>query len=257
MSTLDGSSEGSAAVVAATPATPTVAAGAAPVIADVLEHAKDLYQVLGVEKGADAAAMSKARRQRHLALHPDKNDGGTEQSKRALQLVEDAYAQLSDPQRRDLYDLAQTVGFSAAAQQSLQAVHVSLAAHAIFSVGLSSSSSSAASSKPLVRNCSCGKPLAKPDDLLCVSCTSGFGVFNKAGRCKQLGCLDEVKEADYKGATPTEAVRGMCAKCAGRRKCTTWGCMRKCEAVDRDVCLVHHNQAIAAASGATTASVKK
>ncbi|KAG5191306.1 hypothetical protein JKP88DRAFT_285310 [Tribonema minus] len=59
----------------------------------------DLYAVLGVVKGADAASIKKAYRKLALLHHPDKN-GCPDKFKG----VAHAYGILSDPERREMYD---------------------------------------------------------------------------------------------------------------------------------------------------------
>jgi len=59
----------------------------------------DLYATLGVSRNADDAALSRAYRQAAKRTHPDA--GGTAA---AFQAVQEAYACLSDPFRRQLYD---------------------------------------------------------------------------------------------------------------------------------------------------------
>ena len=60
----------------------------------------DLYCRLGLTKDADLAAIKKAYRQLAIRLHPDKAGGSEEQFK----LVAEAYAILSDAEKRRLYD---------------------------------------------------------------------------------------------------------------------------------------------------------
>lgn len=229
--------------------TSTTASPSSVVIADVLANAKSLYEVLGdgVDQSSSPEQLAKARRQRQLALHPDRIQE-TADSKRALQLVEDAYTQLSDERKRGLYDMSQAMSAGGAAaiamQQSLHAMHVSLVTTAIFSNAASKSSSAtsaAAAAAPMpVRKCSCGMALSKPDDLLCSGCSS----YKKVGRCKSMGCLNDLTPvaAGVNAPPPTDAAKDMCLKCAQRRKCVTWGCMKKVECNTRDVCLSHHQQ---------------
>jgi DnaJ domain len=63
------------------------------------EGVRDLYQVLGVERGAAAPEIQKAYRQRAKTSHPD--SGGSVEAFSELGL---AYAILSDPERRARYD---------------------------------------------------------------------------------------------------------------------------------------------------------
>lgn len=60
---------------------------------------RDLYQVLGVERGSAAPEIQKAYRQRAKTAHPD--SGGSVEAFSELGL---AYAILSDPERRARYD---------------------------------------------------------------------------------------------------------------------------------------------------------
>eukprot|EP00730_Choanoeca_flexa_P006390 TRINITY_DN12143_c4_g7_i1.p1 TRINITY_DN12143_c4_g7~~TRINITY_DN12143_c4_g7_i1.p1 ORF type:complete len:667 (+),score=213.71 TRINITY_DN12143_c4_g7_i1:67-2067(+) len=62
------------------------------------------YEVLGVERDADAAALKKAYRRKALQLHPDKNKDNEEEATAQFQLVQAAYAVLNDPQERAWYD---------------------------------------------------------------------------------------------------------------------------------------------------------
>lgn len=61
------------------------------------------YEVLGVERSADAAAIKKAHRKLALKLHPDKNIGDDSAAEQ-FRLVQQAYECLSDPTERKWYD---------------------------------------------------------------------------------------------------------------------------------------------------------
>jgi curved DNA-binding protein len=65
--------------------------------------ADDLYSVLGVAKGADAAAIKKAYRKLAGELHPDKNPGNAKLEER-FKKVNHAYDVLGDAKKRKLYD---------------------------------------------------------------------------------------------------------------------------------------------------------
>ena len=65
--------------------------------------ARDFYEVLGVEKGADAETLKKAYRRLAMQHHPDKNPGDSEAEKRFKELNE-AYDILKDDQKRAAYD---------------------------------------------------------------------------------------------------------------------------------------------------------
>ena len=67
------------------------------------ESKRDYYEVLGVDKGADDATIKKAYRQLAKKYHPDMNPGDAEAEKKFKEASE-AYAVLSDPQKRAQYD---------------------------------------------------------------------------------------------------------------------------------------------------------
>ena len=67
------------------------------------ETKRDYYEALGVEKDADEATLKKAYRALAKKYHPDANPGDTEAEKKFKEASE-AYAILSDPQKRAQYD---------------------------------------------------------------------------------------------------------------------------------------------------------
>ena len=67
------------------------------------EQKRDYYEVLGVERGADDASIKKAYRQLAKKYHPDMNPGDAEAEKKFKEASE-AYAILSDPDKRRQYD---------------------------------------------------------------------------------------------------------------------------------------------------------
>ncbi|WP_298125915.1 molecular chaperone DnaJ [Brevundimonas sp.] len=64
---------------------------------------RDYYEVLGVERSADAAALKAAYRKLAMEHHPDRN-GGCEDSAARFKEISEAYAVLSDDQKRAAYD---------------------------------------------------------------------------------------------------------------------------------------------------------
>ncbi len=64
---------------------------------------RDYYDILGIGRDADVAAIKKAYRQAALRHHPDKNPGDREAEEKFKEAAE-AYAVLSDPEKRQLYD---------------------------------------------------------------------------------------------------------------------------------------------------------
>ncbi len=69
---------------------------------------KDYYEVLGVSRTADDQDIKKAYRQLALQYHPDRNPGDKKAEERFKEINE-AYAVLSDPERRAQYDRFGTV----------------------------------------------------------------------------------------------------------------------------------------------------
>lgn len=67
------------------------------------EQKRDYYEVLGVGKDADDAALKKAYRALAKKYHPDMNPGDQEAEKKFKEASE-AYAVLSDPEKRRQYD---------------------------------------------------------------------------------------------------------------------------------------------------------
>ena len=67
------------------------------------EQKRDYYEVLGVDKNADEAALKKAYRVLAKKYHPDTNPGDKEAEKKFKEASE-AYAVLSDPEKRRQYD---------------------------------------------------------------------------------------------------------------------------------------------------------
>lgn len=64
---------------------------------------RDYYEVLGIEKNADDAAIKKAYRVLAKKYHPDTNPGNAEAEAKFKEASE-AYAVLSDPEKRKQYD---------------------------------------------------------------------------------------------------------------------------------------------------------
>lgn len=64
---------------------------------------KDYYEMLGVSKDADAAALKKAYRSLAMKHHPDRNPGD-KKAEETFKEIKEAYEVLSDPAKRQAYD---------------------------------------------------------------------------------------------------------------------------------------------------------
>ena len=64
---------------------------------------QDYYELLGVQRGADDAAIKAAYRRLAKECHPDRHNGCTDQEAR-FKAVSEAYDVLKDPQKRAAYD---------------------------------------------------------------------------------------------------------------------------------------------------------
>ncbi len=64
---------------------------------------RDYYEILGVERGADEKALKSAYRKLAMKYHPDQNPGDPAAEEKFKEVGE-AYAVLSDPQKRAAYD---------------------------------------------------------------------------------------------------------------------------------------------------------
>ncbi|NOY68300.1 MAG: DnaJ domain-containing protein [Deltaproteobacteria bacterium] len=71
---------------------------------------KDYYSVLGVKKDASADDIKKAYRKMAMKYHPDHSNGNTANEEKFKEISE-AYAVLSDPEKRKQYDTFGAEGF--------------------------------------------------------------------------------------------------------------------------------------------------
>ena len=67
-------------------------------------NTSDFYVILGVERDASAEQIKSAYRKAALQWHPDRNPNNKDEAEHNFRLAAEAYAVLSDPQKRPIYD---------------------------------------------------------------------------------------------------------------------------------------------------------
>ena len=73
---------------------------------------KDYYKILGVPENASEEEIKKAFRKLAFKHHPDRNPGNEKQAEEKFKEINEAYAVLSDKQKRQQYDFAKKGQFA-------------------------------------------------------------------------------------------------------------------------------------------------
>lgn len=73
---------------------------------------KDYYQILGVSKDANQEEIKRAYRKLALKYHPDANPNNKEEAEKKFKEIGEAYAVLSDPEKKARYDQFGTAEFA-------------------------------------------------------------------------------------------------------------------------------------------------
>ena len=69
-----------------------------------MANKRDYYEVLGVDKNATDEELKKAYRKLAKKYHPDANPDNKKEAEAKFKEVNEAYENLSDPQKRQMYD---------------------------------------------------------------------------------------------------------------------------------------------------------
>ncbi len=99
--------------------------------------AEDYYQILGVSREATPEEVKKAYRKLAMKYHPDKAKGDKRQAEEMFKKISEAYAVLSNPEKRKEYDLYGSQAFKAKFSQ--EDIFRGFDFSEIFDVGLSDS----------------------------------------------------------------------------------------------------------------------
>jgi len=97
--------------------------------------AEDYYQILGVNREATPEEMKKAYRKLAQKYHPDKAKGDKRQAEEQFKKVSEAYAVLTNPEKRKAYDEYGSQGFQA--KYSQEDIFKGFDFSEIFDVGIS------------------------------------------------------------------------------------------------------------------------
>ena len=79
---------------------------------------RDYYEVLGVEKNADKSSIKKSYRSLAMKYHPDRNPGDDGTAEK-MKEINEAYAVLSDAQKRQVYDAYGHAGLEGYTQEDI------------------------------------------------------------------------------------------------------------------------------------------
>ena len=79
---------------------------------------RDYYESLGIDRSADETAIKKAYRNLAMQYHPDRNPGDSQAADR-MKEINEAYAVLSDSQKRRLYDTCGHAGLEGFSQEDI------------------------------------------------------------------------------------------------------------------------------------------
>ncbi len=73
---------------------------------------KDYYQILGVNEKADAEEIKRTYRKLAFKFHPDRNPSNKKEAEEKFKEISEAYYVLSDPKRREEYELFRRGGYT-------------------------------------------------------------------------------------------------------------------------------------------------
>ena len=165
---------------------------------------RDYYEVLGVDKKASEDELKRAFRSLARKYHPDKSDD--ENAEEKFKEIQEAYAILSDDEKRQIYDRFGHDGISGSGGSGFQGFHMNF--DDIFSGDLNDIFSSFFGGSSRRRD-------SRGNDVLLRHNVSFQAMADGASEEVELNLLDDCSSCDGTGSQDPNQVK-TCVKCGGR-----------------------------------------
>ncbi|KAL3674890.1 hypothetical protein V7S43_000816 [Phytophthora oleae] len=177
----------------------------------------DFYETLGLTMEASEAQIKKAYRKLSLKYHPDKSKGDEEAESRFHEISR-AYEVLSDPQKRQVYDLE---GFEGLEREEKQGGRPASPFDAFFGGGGKQRGPDAAVDMPVTLEelyNGAKKQAQFARNVICRKCRGTGAKGGKTTTCKTCGGTGHVLVEQKMGPGFTVQMQQPCPKCGGRGK---------------------------------------
>ncbi|MGU9951100.1 MAG: molecular chaperone DnaJ [Gammaproteobacteria bacterium WSBS_2016_MAG_OTU1] len=179
---------------------------------------QDYYETLGIERGADAAAIKQSYRRLAMKYHPDRNpDDETAEEK--FKSIQEAYAILSDPQKKEMYDRHGHAAFNSGGGGGARGQDFSSVFDDLFSDFFGNATRSSARQRVLSIRLKfeesilgCKKELQLNEPTICSACR-GSGADPKA---KVEGCPDCQGSGQIRTNRGFFTIQETCKRCRGQ-----------------------------------------
>ncbi|KAG6591162.1 chaperone DnaJ [Phytophthora cinnamomi] len=183
----------------------------------------DFYETLGLTMEASEAQIKKAYRKLSLKFHPDKNKGDEEAESRFHEISR-AYEVLSDPQKRQVYDLE---GFEGLEREEQSAGRPSSPFDAFFGGGGKQRGPDAAVDMAVTLEelyNGAQKQAQFSRNVICRKCRGTGAKGGKTTTCKTCGGSGHVLVEQKMGPGFTVQMQQPCPKCGGKGKTFKHAC---------------------------------